>query len=67
VNRSVPVGDDDANESHDYRGTASRTRFLPKGRKLGTARFIGIPDDVIKVMLEAVLKRCKGDQRLLYR
>jgi hypothetical protein len=30
--------------------------FYQKGRKLGAERFIGTPDAVIKVMLEAALK-----------
>ena len=57
--RREPVGsgqDDDANESHDHRATASRIRLLPKGRKFGADRFIGTPDAVIKIMLEAALR-----------
>jgi len=30
--------------------------ILPSGRKLGAGRFVGVPDGVIKVMLEAALK-----------
>jgi hypothetical protein len=59
-----PVGsgrDDDANENHDHRGAASRIDYYQKGRKLGAGRFIGTPDEVIKVTLEAALQAGPAD------